>query len=116
MELHGDEPRMSFQFDDFYQLPIGRRSGDAKSGRFELISKCRVEFVTMSVPLDDGFLPVALAADAVRSQGRFVHAKPHGSTLLRDLNLLFQQSDDGIRGIGVVLRCVFQNANAEAFE
>lgn len=90
MELHGNEPRMSFQFDDLYQLTIGRRSGYAKSGRFELISKCRIEFVTMAVSLDDGVLSVALTADAVRSQGRFIHAKPHGSALLRDLNLLFQ--------------------------
>ena len=66
-EESGREFRM--EFDDLYQLPIGRSSGYAKSARFELISKCRVEFVTMSVSLDNGVLSVTLAADAVRSQG-----------------------------------------------
>ena len=53
MELHGDEPGMIGNLDDFRQVLVGIGPGDREAGRLELSAILGIEFIPMAVPLAD---------------------------------------------------------------
>src|ERR1700689_257250 len=57
VKLAGDEPRMRTQLDELDQA-VGRESGEAQAGRGQLLEIMIVEFITMTMTLEYGFLAV----------------------------------------------------------
>ena len=65
MELHGNEPRMVGDFNDFHQAAIWTGAGKSHSVCLELLPIQIVELVSMPMPFIDFIATVGLAGGAV---------------------------------------------------
>src|SRR6266566_5992247 len=79
MELHADEPRMIAKLDDLGQVAVDRRASDDQALVLERLTKLIVEFVTMTVALDDGVFFIQLAHMTAGDQATFLSTQTHAA-------------------------------------
>jgi len=63
MELHRQEPRVVFEFDDLDELAGGQPSGGNESCALETVEIVVVEFIAMAMTLADAVLSVGFPGE-----------------------------------------------------
>src|SRR5215218_7188531 len=103
MELHGDIPRMPWQFGDFDELAVRRAAGNLQTTLGQSAFVEAIEFVAMAMP----FLDEIRAVDALRErtgrQRTRIAAEPHRAAEIVDAEQIAQLVDHLGGGVRIAL-------------
>jgi hypothetical protein len=101
MELHGEEPGMAGELDDFDELAIGAGAGEGEAVSRELLAIDVVELVAVAMAFGDFFAPVRFAGVRALREDGGLRAEAHGAAFVSDVFLLVEQADDGVGSVFV---------------
>ncbi len=99
VELHCDKPWVVDKLDNFHELTIGAGAREEHARVDELLAIGVVELVAVPMPLVDRIGMIGVGRTTAMLQGAWHAAKSHRTSLVGDVALLVQQTDDGMRSI-----------------
>src|SRR5574337_608145 len=109
MKLGSHEKRMVLKLDDLNQLAVRRKPARNKTSRFQIATVRRIAFITMAMPLHDGWLTVNLSSQRAGTQVAGIGADAHRSPIILVLHpflLLVHEMNDRMSSVLIDLRCV----------
>ena len=97
---------MVLDFHHFYELAVGRCTGDFQAGLFEFLAEFAVvvEFVAVTVTFANLFALVEFGSVGILHELARVSAEAHGAALFGDVLLFVHQVDDRVGGVLVEFR------------
>jgi hypothetical protein len=104
--LHGQEPGMARQLDDFDQLAVWTCTRDLHAVRAELLAIGVVELIAVPMAFVHFELAVGLVSKAAFGQLAGVFSEPHGAAEVCHLILAIEQADHGMSAIAFHLGAV----------